>query len=159
MGKKYEPLDLSRYISATWTLGGSSPVTYTFRYVPTDSLPKVDGRPVAVGATLYVKSGPNKHARVEVCGYNLEREPICQRLDGQPFIWNGVRRHVLDFPVDVLSWQRPPMSVREAAEAVSIVWDQCAGTRPSIPGELRKALAALDDALADDPDSTGWKPF
>jgi hypothetical protein len=85
---------------------------------PEATVSKIEGVKVRVGDHLFVTSEPNRGAPVQVVGFNLDHEPICERTDDKPLEWRGVRRHVLDVPFGCLSYKRPGPSLLEAAEAV-----------------------------------------
>jgi len=62
------------------------------------------------GEKLYTV--PNSHGEKDYCpvwvrGFNTDHEPICERVDRQPFHYRGVDRHVLDFPNDMLVREIP----------------------------------------------------
>ena len=99
----------------------ATPTQYLYRtwWTPEDLVSTMDnGRKMKMGDHLYVTSKDNHGAHVQVVGWNLEHDPICQRLDGEPFQWGGVRRHVLDIPAHCLSYKKPERSLLAAADAV-----------------------------------------
>jgi len=102
---------------------------------------KIDNRKVKMGDRLFVTSPTNRGCEVQVVGWNLEHEPICQRIDGQPFEWGGVRRHVLDFPLNCLSYHKPMRSANEIAA------DMLAITRGGDFGRLKKLTLELAAAM------------
>jgi hypothetical protein len=80
----------------------------------------VNGKLVNFGSILYVTGGPNDGAEVQVVGFNREVEPIVQRVDDRPLEWpEGHPRHVCDMPTHRLSWDKPAVTLLEAARAVA----------------------------------------
>jgi hypothetical protein len=82
----------------------------------------IEGRLALMGDHLYVTSKDNHGAHVQIVGWNMEGDPICQRIDGEPFTWRGVRRHVLDMPADCLSYKKPARTTAEIAADIEAAY-------------------------------------
>lgn len=108
---------------------------------------KVEGYETHRGARLWLTDGPNRGAQIVVVGWSIEGEVIGQRVDNKPFWWNGAKRHVLDFPSSILSWNKPKPTLAEAAVAVSKLFRQHEAAIP--PGAVKTALTGLSEAVED----------